>query len=142
MRTLSPLSEPYRYGESQPGNRCVALYVKLTYIDDHAWGFPMSRKLKSATRKRDSNREERLGFRLDRQTKGLIERAAQLEGRKVTEFCVTALAESARRTIEQHETLALSDRDRKVFFEVLMTPPPANERLERAFETARRRIRA
>jgi len=36
----------------------------------------MSRKLKSATRKRDSNREERLGFRLDRQTKGLIERAA------------------------------------------------------------------
>jgi uncharacterized protein (DUF1778 family) len=139
---LVSLPAPYRYGELEPGNRCLALYVKLTYIDDHSWGFPMSRKLKSATRKRDSNREERLGFRLDRQTKGLIERAAQLEGRKITEFCVTALAESARRTIEQHETLALSDQDRKVFFEVLMTPPPASERLERAFAAARRRVRA
>jgi uncharacterized protein (DUF1778 family) len=35
------------------------------------------------------------------------QRAAQLEGRNVTQFCVTALAETARRTIEQHETLAL-----------------------------------
>jgi uncharacterized protein (DUF1778 family) len=102
----------------------------------------MSRKLKSATHKRDSNREDRLGFRVDRQTKGLIERAAQLEGRKVTEYCVTALAETARRTIEQHETLVLTDRDRKVFFDALMTPPPANERLERAVAAARRRVRA
>lgn len=102
----------------------------------------MTRKSTSAVRKRDANREERLGFRLDRQTKGLIERAAQLQGRKVTEFCVTALAESARRTIEQHETLVLSEADRKVFFDVLMTPPRANERLERAFETARRRVRS
>lgn len=101
----------------------------------------MSRKLTSAIRKRDSNREERLGFRLNRQTKGLIERAARLEGRKVTEFCVSALAETARRTIEQHETLVLSEADRKVFFDVLMTPPPANERLERAFEAARRRVK-
>ena len=101
----------------------------------------MSRKVKSAIRKRDSSREERLGFRLDRQTKGLIERAARLEGRKVTEFCVTALAETARRTIEQHETLVLSEADRKVFFDVLMTPPPTNQRLERAFAAARRRVR-
>jgi uncharacterized protein (DUF1778 family) len=103
----------------------------------------MSRKSTSAIRKREAaSREERLGFRLDRQTKGLIERAAQLEGRKVTEFCVTALAETARRTIEQHETLVLSEADRKVFFDTLMTPPRANERLERAFEVARRRVRA
>jgi uncharacterized protein (DUF1778 family) len=102
----------------------------------------MTRRSTSAIRKRDSaSREERLGFRVDRQTKGLIERAAQLEGRKVTEYCVTALAETARRTIEQHETLVLSESDRKVFFDVLMTPPPANKRLERAFEAARRRVR-
>jgi uncharacterized protein (DUF1778 family) len=103
----------------------------------------MTRKSTSAARTRDTaNREERLGFRLDRQTKGLIERAAQLEGRKVTEFCVSALAETARRTIEQHETLVLSEADRKVFFDTLMTPPRANERLKRAFEAARRRVRA
>lgn len=102
----------------------------------------MTRKSTSARKRDSASREERLGFRMDKQTKGLIERAAQLEGRKVTEFCVTALAETARRTIEQHETLVLSAADRKVFFDVLMTPPPANERLERAFEVARRRVRA
>lgn len=41
-------------------------------------------------------RAERLGFRLDEQTKELIERAAHLERRKVSDFCVTALADAAR----------------------------------------------
>jgi uncharacterized protein (DUF1778 family) len=101
----------------------------------------MNRK-RTAARQRDlAAREERLGFRLDKQTKGLIERAADLQGRKVTEFCVTALAETARRTIEQHESVVLSERDRKVFFDTLMTPPPPNERLKRAFDAARRRVR-
>lgn len=102
----------------------------------------MTRRSTSAIRMRaPAGREQCLGLRLDPQTKGLIERAAQLEGRKVTEYCVTALAQTARRTIEQHETLVLSDKDRKAFFDTLMTPPPANERLERAFEAARRRVR-
>ncbi len=35
-------------------------------------------------------RAERLGFRLDRETKHLIERAAHLERRKLTDFCVEA----------------------------------------------------
>ena len=39
-------------------------------------------------------REERLGFRVDEPTKALIERAAQLERRKLTDFCMTALSEA------------------------------------------------
>lgn len=35
--------------------------------------------------------KERLGFRLDEQTKDLIERAARLESRKLTDFCVAVL---------------------------------------------------
>lgn len=55
--------------------------------------------------KRDRRvREERLGFRVDEPTKALIERAAQLERRKLTDFCMTALTEAARRTIAEHET--------------------------------------
>ena len=48
-------------------------------------------------------RDERLGFRVDEPTKALIERAAQLERRKLTDFCMTALTEAARRTIAEHE---------------------------------------
>ncbi len=85
-------------------------------------------------------RQERLGFRVDESTKALIERAAQLERRKLTDFCMTALTDAARRTIAQHETLVLSDRDRAVFFEALMNPPAPSERLQRAFADHKRRI--
>ena len=85
-------------------------------------------------------REERLGFRVDEPTKALIERAAQLERRKLTDFCMTALTDAARRTIAEHETLLLSDRDRAVFFDALVSPPAPSERLKRAFAEHKRRV--
>jgi uncharacterized protein (DUF1778 family) len=85
-------------------------------------------------------RAERLGFRVDEPTKALIERAAQLERRKVTDFCMTALTDAARRTIAEHETLVLSDRDRAAFFDALINPPTPSERLQRAFAEHKRRV--
>ena len=85
-------------------------------------------------------RVERLGFRVDEQTKDLIERAAHLERRKLTDFCLTALTDAARRTIAEHETLTLSERDRKAFFNALVNPPKRSERLVRALAEHRRRI--
>lgn len=85
-------------------------------------------------------RDERLGFRVDEPTKALIERAAQLERRKLTDFCMTALTEAARRTIAEHEFIVLSARDRAVFFDTLVNPPKPNERLERAFKEHERRV--
>jgi uncharacterized protein (DUF1778 family) len=99
----------------------------------------MSRKQAKAERKPPS-REERLGFRLDEESKDLIERAAHLSRRKVSDFCVTALVDTARRIIAEHETLALSDVDRKAFFDVLVNPPEPNERLERALAEHKRRV--
>ena len=96
-----------------------------------------SKKIKTVP---ETMRAERLGFRLDEQTKDLIERAAYLECRKVTDFCVAVLADAARRTIAEHETLMLSERDREVFFDTLMSPPQANERLIRALAEHKRRI--
>jgi uncharacterized protein (DUF1778 family) len=91
--------------------------------------------------KRDRRlREERLGFRVDEPTKALIERAAQLERRKLTDFCMTALTDAARRTIAEHERIVLSDRDRAVFFDTLVNPPVPSERLRRAFTEHKRRV--
>ncbi len=95
----------------------------------------------SATLEADDRlRGERLGFRVDAPTKQLIERAAQLERRKLTDFCMTALTEAARQTIAAHETLTLSDQDRAVFFDALTNPPAPNERLKRAFAEHARRV--
>ncbi len=85
-------------------------------------------------------RAERLGFRVDRETKGLIERAARLERRKLTDFCVTTLANVARRTIAEHETLVLSEKERRLFFDLLINPPKPNKRLVRAFAEHKRRV--
>ena len=99
----------------------------------------MARKQAKADREPPS-RAERLGFRLDEATKELIERAARLERRKLTDFCVTALADAARRTIAAHETLALSARDREVFFAALIKPPKPSARLVRALTAHKRRV--
>lgn len=85
-------------------------------------------------------RAQRLGFRLDRHTRELIERAAHLEHRKLTDFCLTALTEAARRTIAEHETLVLSERDRELFFDALVNPPEPSDRLKRAMAEHMRRI--
>jgi uncharacterized protein (DUF1778 family) len=95
----------------------------------------------ATTAKRERHlRAERLGFRVDEPTKTLIERAARLERRKVTEFCMAALTDAARRTIAEHETLVLSERDRAVFFDTLVDPPAPSERLQRAFAEHERRV--
>lgn len=88
------------------------------------------------------SRADRLGFRVDSQTRALIERAAKLERRKLTDFCMTALTDAARRTIDSHRSLTLSERDRTVFFAALVASPPLNARLKRAFGERKRRILA
>lgn len=99
----------------------------------------MSRK-QAKTLRNASARAERLGFRVDRETKELIERAANFERRKVTEFCVTALASAARRTVAEHEMLVLSERDRQAFFAALIKPPKPSKRLIRALANHKRRV--
>ena len=85
-------------------------------------------------------RGTRLGFRVDAETKRLVERAAALERRSLTDFCLTALAEATRETITQHESLSLTERDRAAFFDALIHAPRPNARLRRAFKSAEERV--
>jgi len=114
----------------------------MTHIEavmDRSGDILMPRKLPVAESPR-GNRVERLGFRIDEETKDLIERAAHLSRRKISDFCVTALADTARRTIADHEMLVLSDRDRVAFFDALVNPPEPSERLIRALDEHKRRV--
>jgi uncharacterized protein (DUF1778 family) len=82
----------------------------------------------------------RLGFRVDAETKRLVERAAALERRSLTDFCLTALTDATHATIARHESLVLSERDRATFFDALVHAPKPNTRLRRAFRSARERV--
>lgn len=100
----------------------------------------MPRTSTSVNTEKRRTRSLRLGFRVDAQTKRLVERAAALERRSLTDFCLTALTEATRATISRHETLLLSERDRQVFFDALVTPPKPSVRLRRAFRAAKEQV--
>jgi uncharacterized protein (DUF1778 family) len=80
-------------------------------------------------------RNERLETRVTADQKNLIEQAAALQGRSVTDFVLTSVQEAAQRAIEEHQRLDLSVRDSQAFVEALINPPPVNDRL---LETVRR----
>jgi uncharacterized protein (DUF1778 family) len=96
----------------------------------------MPRNLARNDREERRTRATRLGFRVDSETKRLVQRAAALERRSLTEYCLTALAQATRDTISRHESLVLSERDREVFFDALIRPPEPNAQLRRAFKAA------
>ena len=61
-----------------------------------------------------------------------LKRAAELQGRTVSEFVVSAAHEAAQRAIEAHEIIRLSADDQRRFAEALTNPPEPNAALRRA----------
>src|ERR1700751_1235684 len=80
-------------------------------------------------------RGERLEARITADQKDLIERAAALQGRSVTDFVLTSVQEAAHRAIEEHQRLDLSVRDSRAFVDALINPQPVNDRMR---DTVRR----
>ncbi|MGO8954523.1 MAG: DUF1778 domain-containing protein [Rhodomicrobium sp.] len=84
---------------------------------------------------RSRTRSQRLEARVTVEQKMLIERAAALQGRTVTDFVLSSVQDAARRAIEDHQQLELSVKDSEAFVDALLNPKPVNERLR---ETVRR----
>ena len=75
---------------------------------------------------------ERIDIRLRPQQKASIEKAAYLKGLTVTDFIIQHSIENAQRTIREHETWTLEQRDAELFAEALMTPASLGPRLAKA----------
>jgi uncharacterized protein (DUF1778 family) len=88
-------------------------------------------------RARRRTRDQRLEARVTAEQKTLIERAAALQGRSVTDFVLTSVQEAARRAIEEHQRLELSVRDSHAFIEALLRPRPVNARLRQTIRRFR-----
>jgi uncharacterized protein (DUF1778 family) len=80
-----------------------------------------------------SRAEARLEARITTDLHAMLKRAAQLEGRTVTDFVVSAVKDAAQRAIEQAEIIRLSMADQSCFANALLDPPKANPALKRAF---------
>jgi uncharacterized protein (DUF1778 family) len=77
---------------------------------------------------------ERLGARVPADVKALLQRAADLTGRSLTDFVLSSARAAAEETIRQHELVELTARDSHSLAEALLNPPAPNARLRAAFE--------
>lgn len=85
-----------------------------------------------------TTRTARLEARISPELQRLLKRAAEIQGRTVTDFVITAVHEAARRAIEETEIIRLSVEDQQRFVEALLDPPPLAPTLERAREHHRK----
>jgi uncharacterized protein (DUF1778 family) len=80
-------------------------------------------------------RSARIEARIAPEALALVKRAAEIQGRSLSDFVVAATQEAARRTIEETSLSRLSAEDQSRFVELLLHPPelvPAMKRAEQA----------
>ena len=75
----------------------------------------------------------RLEARISTDLHSLLKRAAELQGRTMTDFVVSAVQDAAQRAIEQAEVIRLSLADQECFAQALLSPPAPAPALKRAF---------
>ena len=77
---------------------------------------------KSKRRKSPKPRDYRFDARLNEEQKLLIQRAADLEGRSMTDFVLHSAEAAAERTIEQRAMLIVSARETQAFVDAILNP--------------------
>ena len=77
-------------------------------------------------------RPERLEARLSREQKELLQRAADLQGRTLTDFVLASAQEAARRTIAELGTIRLNAEESRAFAEAILAPGEPADRLRMA----------
>jgi Uncharacterized protein conserved in bacteria len=84
----------------------------------------------------------RLEARISTDLHAMLKRAAELQGRTMTDFVVAAVQDAAQRAIEQAEVIRLSLADQECFAQALLSPPKPAPALERAFARRSKLLRA
>jgi uncharacterized protein (DUF1778 family) len=74
----------------------------------------------------------RLDFRLSQAHKDLIEQAASMQGQTISSFAISSLLKTAEEVIQREHTRTLSQRDAKVFLNLLEASPEPNQALKSA----------
>jgi uncharacterized protein (DUF1778 family) len=75
----------------------------------------------------------RLETRISTDRHAMLKRAAELQGRTMTDFVVGAIQDAAQHAIEHAEVIRLSLANQACFAQALLSPPKPPPALERAF---------
>jgi uncharacterized protein (DUF1778 family) len=88
------------------------------------------------------NRTARLEARIAPDALAVVKRAAELQGRSLSDFVVAAAQEAAHRTIEETNLIRLTIEEQRGFVDLLLDPPAPTPPLRRAQRAHARLIRA
>jgi uncharacterized protein (DUF1778 family) len=89
----------------------------------------------------EGQRTARIEARIAPDSIEIIRRAAEIQGRSISDFMVAAAQEAAQKTVEAVEVLRLSRQAQEQLAALLMTPPAPPAALDRAFERHRALIK-
>ena len=90
----------------------------------------------------EPTRTARIEARISPDALAVVKRAAEIQGRSVSDFVVAAAQEAAHRTIEETQIIRLSVEDQRALAEAILNPPPLAPAMERAIERYRKIVTA
>jgi uncharacterized protein (DUF1778 family) len=87
----------------------------------------------------ETSRTARVEARIAPEALAVVRRAAELQGRSVSDFLVAAALKDAQKTIEDAQIIRLSVEDQQRFADLLANSPPLAPAMARAL-TARKHL--
>lgn len=88
----------------------------------------------------ESARTARVEARIAPDALAVVRRAAELQGRSVSDFLVAAALKDAHQTIEDAQIIRLSVDDQHRFADLLLNPPALAPAMQRALKARKRLI--
>lgn len=88
----------------------------------------------------ETTRTARVEARIAPDALAVVRRAAELQGRSVSDFLVAAALKDAQRTIEDAQIIRLSVDDQQRFADLLLNPPALAPAMKRAIKARKRLI--
>ena len=85
-------------------------------------------------------RSARLEARISREALAIVRRAAEIQGRSVSDFVVAAAEEAAQKTVAELEVIRLSRAAQEKFAALLLHPAAPVPALKKAFDRRRRLV--
>ena len=91
---------------------------------------------------RESNRTARIEARIAPEALAVVKRAAELQGRSLSDFLVDSAVSMAQKTIEETSLIRLAVEDQRAIAAALSNPAPLEPAMERAIDRYRTLIKA
>jgi uncharacterized protein (DUF1778 family) len=84
--------------------------------------------------KQERGRTARIEARIAPEALAIVRRAAEIQGRSISDFVVAAAQEAAQKTVAEVEVIRLSREAQERFVSLLLDPLPPSKALLRALE--------